>query len=405
LNFFNVVFNIRESAMSKSSYPGSSFRVPGIAMVILLFFTICLSSPCVGFAAINVDGLLDESEWGEAQSFRDFVVIDPLTLATPRIPTEARLISLPEGLAVAFICEQPPEETRTSTITSRDAGSFDSDYVSLMIDFDGTAEIAYEFSVSVAGSYRDGTITNENSTSYNWDGLWQHAVYEEPQRWTVELLLPWSIVAMREGDRDTRQIAICFQRVLNSRNERFAYPEANTTRNTFISDFAKIEVPRYSVHEFDVWPYLTVLSDLVNDSITGKAGLDLFWKPSGRFQLSATMNPDFGQVESDDLVIDFSATETKFNEKRPFFTENQAIFSSYLVRGQVFYTRRIGGPNDKDHGKSDIEAALKIIGSTGSINYGVFAAQEADEDGRNFYAGRVVFPSDNWSLGASSTYT
>jgi hypothetical protein len=117
------------------------------------------------------------------------------------------------------------------------------------------------------------------------------------------------------------------------------------------------------------------------------------------------MTPDFGQVESDDLVIDFSAIETLFSDKRPFFTENQAIFNSVMPMGNsLFYTRRVGGPNDRDRGASDIEAALKAIGSAGSVNYGVFAAREEDDHGRRFYAGRVVLPFENGSIGTHNSY-
>jgi len=86
----------------------------------IFFLILWLFFPCSAFAVINVDGLLDETEWLDAQSFPNFVVIDPLTLDTPRLNTQARVLSTPEGLAVAFICEQPDDETRTRTVTSPD---------------------------------------------------------------------------------------------------------------------------------------------------------------------------------------------------------------------------------------------------------------------------------------------
>ena len=111
------------------------------------------------------------------------------------------------------------------------------------------------------------------------------------------------------------------------------------------------------------------------------AGADVFWKPNGQFQLSATVNPDFGQVESDELVVNFSATETFFSDKRPFFTENQGYFDvpfgSLNQRSRLLYTRRVSG---------DVTAALKLNGSAGGFSYGAFAADE--DDGRAFYAVR-----------------
>jgi len=379
-----------------------NFKTVKIAILLLLSL---LFLPFTGSAEIKIDGRPDETEWTTAQSFKDFVVIDPLTLETPRMATETRVLSLPEGLAVAFICDQPSGETRTSTNTALDASRFDSDSISLMIDFDGTGKIAYEFSVSLAGSYRDGTITDESRFSYEWDGVWQRAISEEQDRWTAEILLPWSIVAMREGNGNTRSMGVSFQRILHSRNEKFAYPNATPDRGRFISDFAKIEVQRYSSRELDIWPYATLLGDMVNNHVTAKAGLDLFWKHSGKLQVAATINPDFGHVESDDLVINFSAIESFYSEKRPFFTENQAIFKLNMPRsGNLIYTRRIGGPNDKDKGPSDIDGAVKVIGSTGHLDYGFFTARESDEEGRSFYAGRLSFPKQNYSLGILATY-
>lgn len=375
----------------------------GILIVLLtaaVFFKICPA-----FAELKIDGRLDESDWADAKTFRDFVVIDPLTYDTPRLMTEARILSTPKGIAVAFICDQPSSEPRTRTITQRDAAKFNSDSVTLMVDFDGTGKTANQFSVSISGSCSDGTITGRSSVNYDWDGLWMHGVYEEQDRWTAEIMLPWTIAIMRESGGKNRLLGVSFQRVLHSTNETFAFPAATPEKTNYISEFTRIEMPSYSTQEFDIWPYITVLSDMVKDNVKGKAGLDLFWKPSNRFQVAATINPDFGQVESDDLVIDFSAIEVFFGDKRPFFTENQGIFRLMTPRmNNVFYTRRIGGPSDDEGKASDIDAAVKIIGSTGCFDYGVFAAQEADDAGRSFYAGRLTYPAENWSLGAMSTF-
>ena len=133
--------------MPNYNYLFDKFKVHFIITITLLTLNALLIIPCIAFAEINVDGRLDEPEWAESQSFRDFVVIEPLTYDTPRMQTEARILSVPEGLAVAFICEQP-EETRTRTITQRDS-EFDSDSVSLLIDFDGRGEIVYQFLVKL----------------------------------------------------------------------------------------------------------------------------------------------------------------------------------------------------------------------------------------------------------------
>jgi hypothetical protein len=391
---------------------------------ILITVTLLLFFPCIGFAAINVDGHLDESEWSGAQSFPDFLVIDPVTLATPAYATEARVAATKEGLAVAIICDQPSATKRTRTVTSRDAQEFDSDNVSVLIDFDRNAKTAYEFSVSMTGSYRDGTTTNNAIFSNtDWDPVWQRAVYEEPERWTVEMLLPWSIAAMRDGDGKTRQIGMFFKREVQESKEIYGFPGVSQMQPNFMNDFAKVEIPSFTSQQLDVVPYVTVLSDMVNDSVETKAGLDIAWKPSNKFQVVATFNPDFGQVESDQLVINFTAFETFFSDKRPFFTENQAIFNVNGSGGrgggsgpgigggpgsgggtQLIYTRRIGGPRDDNMEPANIDGALKVIGSEGLVNYGVLAAMESEEVGRNFYAGRLMISQNTWSIGGLSTY-
>jgi len=277
-----------------------------------------------------------------------------------------------------------------------------------MIDFDGKGEKIYQFSVSVSGGYRDGTLDYKYTLNKDWDGIWQRAVSEDAQQWTVEMLLPWTITAMRSGDGETRRLGVFFQRDVYASGETFAFPKTSTKLSGFMGDLEKVDVKLYSKGEFNIWPYAVALRDLVNDGTTTKAGVDLFWKPGSSFQVAATINPDFGQVESDDLVIDFSAIEVLFSDKRPFFTENQSIFDDALVKNEsVFYTRRIGGPRDDNGAAGDIEAAVKVIGSAGPVNYGLFAAREddADEVGRSYYAGRFVIPRGKWLLGTQTTYT
>lgn len=381
-----------------------NFTANCIFKVFVLLSIVWIFLPCRGYSAINVDGKMDEPEWANAEKFTEFVVTDPLTLEKPVYSTEALVLSTSEGLIVGFICEQPNNENRTRTITERDARSFNADSVSVMIDFNGDGQRAYEFSVSISDSYRDGEISQENQFTYVWDGVWEHKVNEEEDKWAVEILLPWSIVSMRESKGEKRRLGISFQRQLQSTNQTFAFPAVSSARPHFVSEFAKVEVATYSSKELEIKPYGMALRDNLDGSTTGKMGLDILWKPSQKIHLLATVNPEFGYVESDDLVIDFSAYEVRYTEKRPFFTEDQSLFSDKMSMEDIFYTRRVGSASDKDGKPSDIEAAVKVVGSTASVNYGFFAAQEADDAGRSFYAGRILFPSDNISLGLLSTY-
>jgi hypothetical protein len=362
-------------------------------------------------AEIVVDGRIDESEWENAIRCEDWRRTVPFARDEPRYRNDVRILSTEHGLAAAFIVDQPPQERRIKPRTPRDAEAFVGDTVGLVVDFDANAQIGYEFAVALGGGVRDGLVTNQNKFDRDWDGTWQHAVRESADQWFVEMLVPWSSISMRQSGADTRTIGVYASRYLFERGERYACPGISSDSEVFLSDFRRFTVSQYeSAATFDFVPYATARSDLLNDHTQFKAGADITWKPSQNLRLAATINPDFGQVESDELVVDFSAIETVFTDKRPFFTENQGIFDLRTpANGQLIYTRRIGAaPDDFSAGSSDIDVAFKLTGSANSLIYGAFMAQERDyrdDFGRLFSAARVALPFEHARVGYLGTWT
>ncbi|MBB5206624.1 DUF5916 domain-containing protein [Chiayiivirga flava] len=367
----------------------------------------CIASPAV--AAIVVDGRRDEPEWRAAQRFDDFRVTAPYTLDAPALRTTAWLLSTPEGIAVAFECEHPATVPRLRPRVERDQRRT-ADRVNFMIDFDGDGRQAYDFAVLLSGSIQDDSITGENAFNPDWNPDWLQAVEEDADAWRVEMLIPWSVAAMRDGSAGSRRVAVYFDRVIGATDERQAFPAATFERGRFVSDFHPIEIPQFRQSTLDVFPYVTAQQDFVRNRNDVRSGVDVFWKPSAGFQLSAALNPDFGQVEADELVINFDAIETYYSDKRPFFTENQGMFDVTTPdSGQLVYTRRIGGPRDDGSGlAADIDAAVKLNGAVGRLGYGVLAAQESDvgsENGRTFAAQRLLLPvDDSLSVGYLGTW-
>jgi hypothetical protein len=362
-------------------------------------------------ADIVLDGVLDEAEWQQAIVCSDWRRTEPYARDEPRYDNEVRIASTPAGLIAAFTVDQPASERRVKPRGPRD-GALTGDSVTLVVDFDANGQIGYEFSVGLSGSVRDGLVLNQNEFDKDWDGVWQHAVRETPEQWVVELQVPWSSVSMRASQDEQRTIGVYANRYLFDRGERFACPAIDLDNTSFLTDLQRINVtrPQIDTQAFDVIPYSTAASDLVRDSTSWKAGADLVWKPSSRLRLAAALNPDFGQVESDELIVDFSAIETSFADKRPFFTEDQGIFDLRTpARGQLVYTRRVGAaPDDGSAGSADIDAALKLTGSADSLVYGAFAAQEsgyASGDGRLFAATRVAVPLERVRFGHLATWT
>lgn len=352
---------------------------------------------CIPVGAVEIDGRIDPGEWEGAQHITDFRRVQPLTGEPGSLPTEAWVLATPDGLAVAFRNVQPPGVPRSRQKLRRD---FDEqvDRVNVFVDFDGDGRTGYAFTVSASGGIADEIITNENQFNNDWDGQWRHAVGEDDEGWSVELLIPWHTAPMRDGTNGERTLKIFLARVVGSTGERMAWPVASFERPRFLSEFAPIVVAHHSQPLLAVTPYASGLHDAVGGGNDFNGGVDVFWKPSGRFQLTATVNPDFGQVESDDLVVNFSATETFISDKRPFFTENQGIFelTTPSDSSQQLYTRRVGSTGD-------ITAAVKANGSLGQANYGVFAADEDGPTGRAYQALRLVRDFDSQNLGAMLT--
>jgi len=376
-------------------------KLPGLR---LLAATLALALPPSAFA-VNIDGHIDATEWQEAQHVTDFRKTQPLTGDPASHATEAWILSTPDGLAVAIRNTQPASVPRTQQRVQRDFEE-QVDRINVIVDFDGDGRTAYNFRVSSTDDVYDGVVTDEKQFNKDWDGNWKHAVAIEDTGWSVEVLIPWYIAPMRDAKGDKRTLKIYLDRIIGSTGERVAWPQASLERARFMSDFAPIELANHSQSLLAVTPYVSGLYDNVGKESDGDAGVDIFWKPNGQTQLTATVNPDFGQVESDDLVVNFSATETFISDKRPFFTENQGLFefttpSDY---SQLLYTRRVGGPADDGEGSGDITAALKLNGSVGATKYGVFGADEGDSVGRTFGAMRVVRDFATQNLGFMATY-
>lgn len=356
--------------------------------------------------AVQIDGRIDPTEWADAQRVDDFRLTQPLTRAPSPHATEAWYKATEQGLAIAFRNRQPARVPRTRQRFQRDRNG-NVDRVNVYVDFDGDGRSGYNFMVGLSNDIADSTISNENQFNGDWDGHWTHAVSEDDEGWSAEMLIPWHIAPMRQGDGQTRTIGLALDRVVGDSNERMAWPAISFNEQRYLSELRKVEIPQYSQSLLAITPYVVGLYDNVGGKADFDAGADIFWKPNGQFQLSGTINPDFGQVESDGIVVNFGAIETFFGDKRPFFTENQGYFEvpfgSLGNAQQLIYTRRIGAPADDGRGSGDVAAAVKINGSLGGFGYGVFAATENDEVGRDFYALRATRDFAGQGVGAMVT--
>lgn len=366
--------------------------MPRLGTIFVVFLcSIAVNSFC-NASEIKIDGVLESDEWVEAQVFNSFTVTYPFKLTTPQLKTLVKVLSLPEGLAIAFLCEQPRDVKRNNPARPRDATP-NSDTVSAVIDFDGNSSRAYEFTVGAGGAQVDSVVSGENSFNKDWDGVWQSAVAENDVGWSAEILIPWSTVPMSKNQSENRTIRLSFDRAVWAAGEYYSFPEISAAQSRYLSDFAPVTITSFEQSSLRIVPYMSTRYDFISKNTEARVGGDVSWRPSSNFGLTATVQPDFGQVESDQLVVNFDAIEVAFSDKRPFFTENQAFFDVRdKNQNQLIYTRRVGAQNE-------LNGAVKITASSNGFEYGAFAATEANASGRDFFAFRALVPGETTSVG------
>ncbi len=359
---------------------------------------------------IDIDGVLDEPEWADAREFNDFVSVVPLTGSPAKYATRVRMIANEDGIFFGFENHQPAEVKRIRRQFARDA-DVDADRNIVSIDFEGNAIVGYSFVVGSANSRQDATLTN---TKYSnaWDGRWYSQTHEDGEYWYSEIHIPWTVAPMSAAEDGRKKISLWFSRVVYDESLRFAFPDAFYSRATFLEDWHMIELDYKDRSTLDWFPYISYTEQLrESGKSSGKnrfeIGLDVIWRPNGSTQVTGAVNPDFGQVESDDLVVNFSAFETFVSEKRPFFTENQSLFNSSIPNDdQILYTRRIGAGNAD--GLMDIDFALKTTHFGNTVDLGLFAVLENDQSDRlggEFFASRFQRKVNDLSFGHRLTYS
>ncbi|XOV81473.1 MAG: DUF5916 domain-containing protein [bacterium] len=355
---------------------------------------------------VQIDGDLSESAWRVNPGVDTFRVVDPDTGDVPRHATLVKMFYTERGLYAAFEMEQPPE-TLVRVFSGRDDGRLNRDNVGVTLDTSGEGRYGYWVNLALGGNQVDGTVLPERQFSRDWDGAWYGATKVTTKGWNAEIFLPWSQVAMpREAGR--RVVNAYASRKVAYMDERYAVPALPFTQPLFMSALQPLLLDQVDPQQqFSFFPYVSITQDEVEDFTQTKAGADIFWRPSTNLQLTTTLNPDFGNVESDEVIVNLSAFEVFFPERRLFFQEGTEIFDTTprADGGEpttVVNTRRIGGqarepdvPDDVDVPARELGqpvelmGAVKAVGQFGQVRYGLLAASENevkfDVDDINYY--------------------
>ena len=364
-------------------------------------------------AAIRVDGRLDEAVWRGVPAYDHMMVTTPDKGERAAYGTHTFLFYTERGLYVGAWNEQPPQ-TLVGRLSGRDIFET-ADAYQIVVDSSGNGLYGYWFRVKLGDSLMDGTLLPERRFTSNWDGPWRARTQRTKDGWTAEMFLPWSMLNMPAADGE-RRMTIEIARFLARRNEVWSWPALPDTEPQFISAFQPVVLNEVAARqEVSLFPYVAAGRDIDRGADSTKAGLDVFWRPSSAFFLSAAVNPDFGQVEADNVVVNLSAFETFFPEKRLFFLENQEVFNTgdygYGTATTLLHTRRIGaavgsrrgGPDFGDARYAsydvskpvDLVLATKAVAQQGRSRYGALVAAEedtslrfADESGAGTAPGR-----------------
>jgi len=371
-----------------------------------------------------IDGKIKETDWNQAREITKYYESLPYTLNDASGSQKVLVLEDEKGIYLGFINYQSNDSIRTQK-HQRDDEMANADMVGVSIDFDGDGLLSYGFSISAGGSILDNVVRNENEVNYDWDSDWGHAVNIEDGVWYAEMFIPWSVAPMKAQSGDKRRVKLSFYRWLRSEFKVYTTIKGNPRTEKFISIFNDYEFNNYSVSKIDYFPYVNFSEDRVLNEDNTKVGAEIFWKIDAGKQLNIALNPDFGQVESDELVVNFDSSETYYSDKRPFFSENHSLFD---VKGFRFFyvinTRRIGAAPDYDCsvynktirdlcqssqvGISDIDYAVRYTQQNESLDFGFLGASEADEEfsqGRDFYSLRLRKAEKRFSVGYLGTFT
>jgi hypothetical protein len=364
-----------------------------------------------GNAAIVLDGELNDAVWQQSVPVTTFVQRDPLEGAAPTFKTEARILFDSTAIYIGVRAFDGDPAKISGFLTRRDAGSA-SDWIQVFIDSYFDKRTAYQFGVNPLGVKRDVYWFNDNNTDDSWDAVWDVVVKRNAEGWQAEFRIPFS--QLRFSGKGDGQLGFAISREVARLNETSTWPLISKGASGWVSSFGtlsgvnigtaskRLELVPYTVAQVTTEPRQSG-NPLQNTPDPGASiGVDLKYAVTPSLTLTATVNPDFGQVEADPAVVNLSAFETFFQEKRPFFIEGSGTYQFDCRDCSLFYSRRIGRqprgyPTMEEGGyasiprNSTILGAAKLTGRVRSFSVGVLtAATDAEE-------GRAAFGERRWS--------
>ena len=298
---------------------------------------------------IEIDGILDEPVWSQAEKAADFHRILPIDTGYADAQTEVMLTYDETNLYLGIISHDTLPGKRPVESLRRDFSFSRNDNFIAFIDTYNDQTNGFAFGVSAAGAQWDGMQANGGFVSLEWDCKWKSAVMNYPGNWIAEFSIPFRSIRYRDGDKHW---GINFSRMDLKSNEKSSWapvPRQFQSANlayagTLVWDHP---LPGSGVR-VSVIPYVSgkVTQDKETEGdpdFGGGAGLDAKFILSSSVNLDITLNPDYSQVEVDRQQTNLDRFELFFPEKRQFFLENSDLFANLGTETvRPFFSRRIG---------------------------------------------------------------
>lgn len=299
---------------------------------------------------VKIDGKLDEDQWKNAEVATKFIDNSPEFGVPASQKTEVRILYDDAAVYVGAMLYDDPAQIRRQ-LTERDNETFqNTDYFSIGIDTYNDKQNAFRFLVTPANIQSDMRISatqtgnDNNGSDYNWDAVWESKTSITNEGWIVEIKIPYSAIRFAAAQEQTW--GLNFSRYIRRNNETSYWNPVDPALDGLVNQYGlltglidlrpplRLSISPYLSTGYSTIPYAEgrVNNFLYNGGMDVKLGLN------ESFTVDMTLIPDFGQVESDNLILNLSPFEQQFNEKRPFFTEGTELFN----KAGIFYSRRIG---------------------------------------------------------------
>ncbi len=340
--------------------------------------------------APRIDGLLDEALWAEIEPITDFRQWEPDNGAPPTERTEVRICYDDRYLYVGVRAYDSEPDQIIARSFERDRQIDQDDSIYIDIDSLNDNRNAVGFGTNVIGTKSDYELSEDRTINMAWDTIWYTEANVDELGYTLEIAIPF--FSLRFQPDDEIEMGVNIERYIRRKNERANWPYMSRDYDYYsISQYARMTglqgIQRgvnLEIKPYGVGGYSQVPEERGWDA---DAGLDVKWGITPNLTADLTLNPDFAQVESDNLRINLTRFSLFFPERRDFFLQSADLFRFGLPRDvEVFFSRRIGIIGREE---IPIIGGVRTYGLAGKTNVGLMTMQTGSSG---------AFASENFSV-------